>query len=247
MGSPRLAGLSRSIAIYYRDAERMARMTALYAGLVRPGDLVFDIGAHAGDRIAAFRSLGCRVVAAEPNPFLFRFLRRLYRRDGKVSLIEAAVSDQPGRLTLHVNTANPTVSTASGAFIAAAHSGAQGWEGQHWDDRVEVEAVTLDQLVARFGLPAFTKIDVEGFEDRVLAGLAQTLPALSFEFTTLQREVALRAFDELARLGPYRCNVSLGEDHRFIFAENQTQAEIADWLTGLPAGANSGDIYAFSA
>ena len=49
------------------------------AQFVRPGDLVFDVGAHVGDRIAAFRRLGARVVAVEPQPALVRTLQAALR------------------------------------------------------------------------------------------------------------------------------------------------------------------------
>jgi len=42
-------------------------MDRLYRRFVQPGDLVFDVGAHVGDRIASFRRLGARVVAIEPQ------------------------------------------------------------------------------------------------------------------------------------------------------------------------------------
>ncbi|HRD74434.1 MAG TPA: FkbM family methyltransferase, partial [Hyphomicrobiaceae bacterium] len=120
-----------------------------------------------------------------------------------MTLINAACAATVGRVTFRINSANPTVSTASREFVSAA-DGAGGWEGQVWDREVEVPATTLDELIARHGTPAFTKIDVEGFEASVLAGLTRALPALSFEFTTIQRDVALACLNRLAALGAYR-------------------------------------------
>jgi protein-L-isoaspartate O-methyltransferase len=78
LGSLRTArGVVRSLGIYYgsRQRSRAAAMDALYRQFVKPGDLVFDIGAHVGDRVAAFRRLGARVVAVEPQPALKLTLR----------------------------------------------------------------------------------------------------------------------------------------------------------------------------
>ena len=99
----------------------------------------------------------------------------------------------------------------------AAADGAGGWEGQVWDKAIEVPCTTLDALIAQHGRPAFAKIDVEGFEAAVLAGLSQPLPALSFEFTTIQRDVALACLDRLASLGPYGFDVALGESQALTF------------------------------
>lgn len=239
---PSLAPLRRSLEIYYGNAERDRAMDALYARFVRPGALAFDIGAHVGDRAGSFRRLGARVVALEPQPLCARVLRALYADDPAVTLIEAACSERAGRLALRINSANPTVSTASADFIRAA-DGAGGWEGQVWDAQVEVPCTTLDALVARFGTPAFAKIDVEGFEDRVLAGLSQALPLLSFEFTTIQRDVAFRCLDRLAALGPCGFDIALGESQALTFNRWVAKAELAAHVAALPHEANSGDIY----
>src|SRR5262245_46495879 len=213
---PAFATLRRSLDVYYGNPARDAAMDALYARFVRAGDLTFDIGSHIGDRIGAFRRLGARVVALEPQPLCARAIRAIYTGDDKVTLIESACGAQPGTLTLQINSANPTVSTASADFIRAA-DGAGGWEGQVWDATVEVPCTTLDALVAEHGAPAFAKIDVEGFEDTVLEGLSQPLPTLSFEFTTIQRDVAQRCLERLASLGPYGFDVALGESQRLTF------------------------------
>jgi len=239
---PALASLRRSLDVYYGDAARDAAMDALYARFVRAGDLAFDIGSHVGDRIASFRRLGARVVALEPQPLCARAIRAIYAGNDGVTLLESACGEHAGTVTLRVNSANPTVTTASADFVAAA-DGAGGWEGQVWDTVVEVPCTTLDALIAEHGAPAFAKIDVEGFEATVLAGLSRPLPALSFEFTTIQRDVALACLRRVGALGRYGFDVALGESQALTFERWIPADAMAAHLAALPHAANSGDVY----
>lgn len=238
-----IRGVARSLRTYYGDSGRRAAMDRLYGQFVRPGDLVFDVGAHVGDRISAFRRLGARVVAVEPQPALITTLKLIHGRDRAVTIEPVAVGTSPGMLALGINVDNPTVSTASQAFRKAA-DGAEGWEGQTWSKTVRVPVTTLDLLVARHGLPTFVKIDVEGFEAEALAGLTRPPPALSFEFTTIQRDVAAACLERCAVLGFTRYNAMLGESHLLVHPDWVDAQEIATWLHALPHRANSGDIYA---
>jgi len=236
-------GILGSLATYYGGTGRQRAMDRLYRRFVKPGELVFDTGSHVGDRIASFRRLGARVLAVEPQPFPIQVLELLYGRDSQVMIERVGVGSRPGTATLLINLANPTVSTVSASFVEAAQ-GAAGWEGQVWDTRARIPLVTLDMLVERHGAPAFVKIDIEGFEAEAFAGLSSPVPALSFEFTTIQRAVANECLTACQRMGNYGFNASLGETHRLVHEQWLSATQIGTWLAGLPHAANSGDIYA---
>jgi Methyltransferase FkbM domain len=135
------------------------------------------------------------------------------------------------------------LTTASLGFVAAA-SAAPGWRGERWPGRLVAPAITLDQLIERHGEPIFVKIDVEGFEAEVLAGLSRALEAFSFEFTTILRQVAIDCINRCRALGAYRYNAALGETQRLAFTHWLDAEAIERWLEALPESANSGDIYA---
>src|SRR5262245_22407000 len=90
------AVVGKSLRVYYGNQERNRAMEALYRRFLSAGDLAFDIGAHVGDRISAFRRIGARVVAVEPQPAPARALRLIHGRDPGVKLLGAAVSDVEG-------------------------------------------------------------------------------------------------------------------------------------------------------
>ncbi|MEI6676343.1 MAG: FkbM family methyltransferase [Verrucomicrobiota bacterium] len=184
-----------------------------YQEFLAPGDLCFDIGANLGNRTRCFRNLGCKVVAVEPQENCFRKLTREFGPDPSIRLIQAAVGSQPGRAMLRVSP-DHVLSTLSQAFIDGTSRSGR-FATVCWDRVEEVAVKTLDQLIAEHGMPQFIKIDVEGYESEVLAGLSQAVPALSIEWTPELPENARACLRHLVTLGDYDFNLSWGESMRF--------------------------------
>ncbi|WP_432803896.1 FkbM family methyltransferase [Aureimonas altamirensis] len=237
-----MLGLARSLAIYRARPWKDRALRHFLAGFVRPGDLVFDIGAHVGNRSIAMVRLGARVVAVEPQRPYADFLQR--SMGGRlVALERCALGAEPGQAILHVSSRHPTVSTISADFIDGA-SRAPGFRKVRWDGRQPVDIETLDMLIARHGMPAFCKIDVEGAEAAILAGLSHPIQTVAFEYVPPMREVALGAIDRLASLAPYRFNRVVGESNRWVTTSWCDAASMRQQILDLADDAQSGDIYA---
>jgi FkbM family methyltransferase len=238
----RAFGLARSLAIYHGIPGRQRRFRRLYAEFVRPGDLVFDIGAHVGNRTRAFVSLGCHVVAVEPQPDFVRTLRMLFGRVSAVDIVASGVGESAGRATLAVSERTPTVTTlAPGWREDRSHD--PDFDRVRWNRAVDVEITTLDALIAQYGAPAFVKIDVEGSEPSVLAGLTQPLAALSFEYLPRALAQVGACVDRLSALGTYEYKWSLGETGR-LSAHWVDAREILVRLQTAEAQQRPGDVYA---
>lgn len=129
--------------------------------LLRPDDLFVDVGANIGSyTILSSAVVGANTITVEPDPDTMKALLRnisINRLADRVTAIEAAVGDAPGtvRFTIGLDTIN--------------HVAAEDDLGTR-----EVEVQTLDQITHGTD-PVFLKLDVEGFEDRAIAGATELL------------------------------------------------------------------------
>ena len=135
----------------------------------RPGhqpDLIFDIGMHNGDDSAYYLGLGFRVVAVEANPVHVRAARRRFKREiraRRLTIVSLGIAATRGVLPFYVN---PDIDVWS--------SFESSWAGrlpeQHLTTRL-VRTITAEDLIERFGVPHYAKIDVEGMDHIVVQHL----------------------------------------------------------------------------
>jgi FkbM family methyltransferase len=175
--------------------------------LLHPGSTFVDVGANVGYFTLLAASLGARVVAYEPTPSVFARLRENVDLNGfeHAELVNAAVMDKPGTLSLHLSGDDPE---ANSLFGHDAHS-------------LHVLAVSLDQDLAARGIDHvdLLKIDAEGAEPFVLDGATRLLsslhpPAILIEVNAYTLNCAgFQPSDILSRL----------ESHGYQHTEIQTE------------------------
>jgi FkbM family methyltransferase len=147
---------------------------SLHRGVPRSNPhIVFDVGMNNGDDSAYYLSRGFRVVAIEANPVLVEKARVRFQREiaaGQLVIECVAVAEERGRLPFWINEERTEFSSL---FQERARR-----DGMRCR-RVEIEVLTFDVLLERYGIPYYLKIDIEGAERCCLQSL-QSFPLPSF-------------------------------------------------------------------
>jgi len=208
-----------------------------YARFLKSDDLCFDIGANIGRKSTIFLELGARVVAVEPSPETVRELEARLGGNPKLTVVHAGVADTPGTAELHVD-------TAFGALISSFRP---DWS-PGFDVTYEVPVTTLDVLIATYGVPAYCKIDVEGFELQVLRGLTQPIPVISIEYTNdnptkKALHVALDCMRYLQRFGDALVNFTPYDESRFLYDDWVQLSEAETRLYQVIKHTGWGDLF----
>ena len=119
-------------------------------------------------------------------------------------------------------------------------------QGVRWLESVEVDVVTLDQLAHRYGFPAFVKIDAEGYDDHVLAGMSFRPRALIFEYVRILPEVAARCFESPLLSSGYEFNFSRGPELKYASESWISGLELCKQLADFIGDEEYGDVIARS-
>jgi FkbM family methyltransferase len=224
------------------ETNEVARKVAFYATFVKKGDICFDVGANVGNRIKPLLSIGAKVVAIEPQEKCFNYLKSKFGR--QIRLVGKGLGAAPAVKDFHLS-ADTTISSFSDEWINAVKD-THRFQEKKWDQTVQVEMTTADELVATYGKPAFIKIDVEGYELEVLKGLSQPIPMISFEYTVPEQpQRAIQCIEQIEKHNNHiECNYSIGEDLVWAAAHWLTAADMKTLILSPAFNSTSfGDIY----
>lgn len=218
------------------------RMIEHYREFIKRDDLVFDVGANLGERTKVFRALDAKVIAIEPTSYCSNYLTKLFDGDPNVIVESMALGVEEGIGEISVSESLPVLSTMSDKWSTQSRFA----KNYSWEKRETISITTLDLLIKKYGVPAFCKIDVEGFELPVLSGLSVPIPLISFEFLFEFLDDATKCIDKISSLTNTSFNFIEGEKMSFSLSEWSTKQRLINEIISINNPKLWGDIYAKS-
>jgi FkbM family methyltransferase len=198
-------------------------LTAILKQHTPPGGCCLDVGANLGFYTIQFGdwvgSAG-RVVAFEANPALVDRVEHNVRLNGfaHVSVVSAAVYDQPGEMAF---------------FISSSPGKSSTHLIDHAVKQLTVPAITLDGYLSEHPLPRLDviKMDIEGSDCHALLGAVDTLtrfrPLVVFEYKpTTPPEVTAGALRLLERLDYRLLSLSRNGEQRPFDRQTTTDTDV---------------------
>jgi FkbM family methyltransferase len=221
------------------DKKHVQGRLSFYGQFLKSGDVCFDVGANIGNRTEIFLALGAKVIAIEPQRECAKMLR--LRFGSKITLVQAALGEKETVAEMYISETSE-ISSLSKEWIDSVSK--TRFRESLWNKREIVTVMTLDKLIASYGLPKFCKIDVEGYEDEVLKGLSRGIDIISFEYTIPERLASIiNCLTLLSKLGSYECNYTIGEQMKLEMSKWVSKETIVEKIRQASERSLFGDIY----
>jgi FkbM family methyltransferase len=177
----------------------------------------FDIGANTGKWALANLTTNTSIIAVEASPTTFEVLKQ-DTQDKNITCLNYAVTDSSEKTVSFYESVSNTLSTLDKRWLEDPRSrfGINSpYRGYGPYQEITVNSITLDKLVATYGVPDLLKIDVEGAENRVIRSLTQKARLLCFEWSAEWNIESFECIDHLESLGYNRFHVQNGDEYTY--------------------------------
>lgn len=190
--------------------------TDFYKQFIQKDELYFDVGANVGNRIVIMQTLTNNIVAVEPQPACVQELKKHF--GDTIHIEQVGLASSEGTAEMYIADES-TISSFSKDFIESVKK--TRFKHNNWNEKMNVQMTTMDNLIRKYGEPGFCKIDVEGYELQVLKGLSKPLKCMSFEYCVPEMQISLtNCIDYLNSIGNNLLyNYSVGESMRLHLSE----------------------------
>ncbi|MFC1735469.1 FkbM family methyltransferase [Candidatus Hydrogenedentota bacterium] len=170
-------------------------------------DLIYDVGMHKGEDTDYYIKKGFRVIGFEADPELVEQCRARFAAEienDRLTVVEGAIVESPpggsGNRTVkfYKNRDNRIWSTVSGEWARRKESFGTS------NEEIEVPVVNFPECLAKYGIPHYLKIDIEGMDLLCLEALSdseQKPDYVSIESEKVSFESLIRELDLLSQLG----------------------------------------------
>jgi FkbM family methyltransferase len=192
--------------------------------------LLFDIGANRGDATVAGLQKCYKVVALEPAPRIYSELVKNFIYNPDVIPLRLAVSETNNERLEFYEAEEDGLSSLEKTWLT---DESMPYNGKPFRT-IQVNTITIDELVKSYGVPDLMKIDVEGAEWTVLKGMTQKYGTVAFEWTFETLDQHEKQLDYLYSLGyrevaPQYIVQHLEEPTEWLLLEPNNYRQLLTW------------------
>ena len=206
------------------------KFKTFYSNFIGNSDFAITIGDSNGNISEILLQLGALVLVVEPLPENFVYAEKKLRNYSQTILLHEDIGAFNAQFTYNEAYEKNILPYSSNLTVGA--------------DQSVVKIRTVDELIREYGLPAFIKINANGFENEVLKGLTTPILLISVSFYSYLHSKTTENVRRLMSIGNYEFNWILNEEAKFQSKEWLSPKELNASMSDFVGTRFSGEIFA---
>lgn len=189
--------------------------------------ILFDIGSNKGLYTDANSKNYDKFILVDANKDLCNQLRNKYNNNPNI-IIEQKIVSKDKTDIFYISNAD-TISTCDIEWITNSRFS----KSYNFTKTIGNESITIDQLVEKYGIPTYIKIDVEGYEYNVLKSMSKKYCPIGFEWAEEKKDELLLSLDYLKELGFENFCLQKEDNYTFVPEKWISYTEIYETVKNL--------------